>query len=90
MGSLYERDNEAARHERAITSLSTRTGTSLAEVRALFTRELARLELRAKVRTYLSVLATSNVRAMLSAKGESAFVEPVPASPEMRAYAVFL
>ncbi len=69
MGSLYERGNEAARHERAITSLSTRTGASLAGVRALFTRELARLELRAKVRTYLSVLTTSNVRAMLTGKG---------------------
>ena len=69
MGSLYEGSNEAARHEHAITSLSVRTGTSPAEVRALFARELARLELRAKVRTYLSVLTTSNVRAMLPAKG---------------------
>ena len=71
MGSLYERGNEAARHERAITSLSARTGTSPAEVRTLFTRELARLELRARVRTYLSVLTTSKVRAMLSAKREA-------------------
>jgi hypothetical protein len=69
MGSLYEGSNEAVRHERAITSLSVRTGTSPAKVRALFARELARLELRAKVRTYLSVLTTSNVRAMLPAKG---------------------
>lgn len=73
MGSTYEHGKEAARHERAISSLSARTGIAPAEVRALFMRELARLELRAKVRTYLAALATSNVRAMLPAKSE-----PVP------------
>jgi hypothetical protein len=64
MGSLYERANEAVRHERAIASLSLRTGTSRTVVRALFESEFARLELSAKIRTYLSILATSNVHAM--------------------------
>ena len=70
MGSLYERGDETARHERAIVSLSARTGASPPEVRVLYARELARLALRAKVRTYLSVLTTSKVRAMLPAKGD--------------------
>jgi hypothetical protein len=70
MGLLSERGSEVALHERAITSLSARTGISPAEVRALFVHELARLELRAKVRTYLSVLTTSKVRAMLPAKAQ--------------------
>ena len=70
MSSLFERGNEAARHERAISSLSDGTGASLAKVRVLFTQEFSRLELGAKVRSYLSVLTASSVRAMLPKKGE--------------------
>ena len=69
MTSLSQR-SEHARHERAISSMSERTGTSLAEVRVLFAQEFARLELRAKVRSYLSVLTTSSVRARLRRKGK--------------------
>jgi hypothetical protein len=60
-----ERGKEAVRHERAISSLRDRTGAPLAEVRSLFTKEFSRLELGAKVRSYLAVLTTSNVLAML-------------------------
>jgi hypothetical protein len=70
MSSIFERGNEAVRNERAISSLSDGTGASLARVRHLFAQELARLELSAKTRSYLSVLATSNVRALLRRKGE--------------------
>jgi hypothetical protein len=70
MGSLFERGSEAVRHERAISSLSDGTGAPLARVRALFAQEFSRLELGAKVRSYLSVLATSKVRALLPRKGE--------------------
>lgn len=70
MSSLLERGGEAVRHERAISSLSDRTGASLARVRLLFAQELARLELGAKVRSYLSVLAASKVRATLGRTGE--------------------
>jgi hypothetical protein len=70
MSSFFERGGEAVRHERAISSLSDDTGASLARVRRLFALELARLELSAKVRTYLSVLTTSNVRALLRRKVE--------------------
>jgi hypothetical protein len=45
--------------------LRDRTGAPLAEVRSLFTKEFSRLELGAKVRSYLAVLTTSNVLAML-------------------------
>lgn len=65
MSSFFERGGEADRHERAIGSLSDGTGASLARVRHLFAQELARLALGAKVRSYLSVLATSKVRAQL-------------------------
>jgi hypothetical protein len=57
--------------QRAIDSLSERSGVPVAKVRALFARELARLELGATVRSYLSVLAAASVRGMLSRAGVS-------------------
>ena len=69
MSSLLEPGKEAVRHERAISSLRDRTDAPLEKVRRLFAQEFSRLELGAKVRSYLSVLTTSNVRAMLRRKG---------------------
>jgi hypothetical protein len=68
MSELSERDKEAVRHERAISSLRERSGAPVAEVRRLFAREFSRLELGAKVRSYLAVLTASNVSAMLRRK----------------------
>ncbi len=65
MSSLFDPGKEAVRHERAMSSLCDRTGAPLAQVRSLFVQEFARLELGAKVRSYLGVLAASHVRAML-------------------------
>lgn len=64
VSSAIVRD-ESFGDERAIRSLSDRTGASLAEIRALFSQELARLELDAKIRSYLPALTASNVRALL-------------------------
>jgi hypothetical protein len=69
MSALFDPGKEAVRHERAMSSLRDRTGVPLAEVRSLFEREFARLELGAKVRSYLAVLTASNVRGMLPRKG---------------------
>ncbi len=69
MSSLFDRDKEAARHERAISSLRNRTGAPLAVIRSLFAQEFSRLELGATVRSYLSALTASNVRKMLRRKG---------------------
>jgi len=68
VSSLFDRSNEALRNERAIDSLRGRTGAPLTEVRSLFAQEFSRLELGAKVRSYLAVLTASNVRAMLRRK----------------------
>jgi Protein of unknown function (DUF3562) len=68
MSPLIEPDKETVSHERAVTSLCDRTGAPLAEVRSLFAQEFSRLELGAKVRSYLAVLTASNVRAMLRRK----------------------
>lgn len=62
---------EAVAHERAIASLSARTGATPAEVRVLFAQELARLELCASVRSYLPALTASNVRALLRVMSHS-------------------
>jgi hypothetical protein len=72
MSSLVEPVKEAARHERAVSSLSDRTGAPLAEVRSLFAQEFSRLELGAKVRSYLTVLTASNVRVLLRRKAARA------------------
>jgi hypothetical protein len=65
MQSLSEAGREAARHERAMSSVCDRTGAPPAEVRRMFTQEFSRLELGARVRSYLALLTASNVRAML-------------------------
>ena len=68
MSPLFEPGKEAVSHERAMNSLCERSGAPLAEVRSLFAREFSRLELGAKVRSYLAVLTASNVRALLRRK----------------------
>ena len=65
MFSSFDASKEAAGNERAMSLLSDRTGAPLTEVQALFAQEFSRLELRARVRSYLAVLTASNVRAML-------------------------
>jgi hypothetical protein len=52
-------------HETTVQSLAGQTGASLADAQRLFDAELARLGQGATVRTYLHLLATSNVRAGL-------------------------
>ena len=76
MSSLFDRSKEALRHERAINSLRERTGAPLAEVRSLFAQEFSRLELGAKVRSYLAVLTASKVRAMLRRKDTQPLAGP--------------
>jgi len=65
MSSLSDRGRETARNERVIGSVRDRTGAPLAVVRSLFAQEFSRLELGAKVRSYLAVLTASNVRTIL-------------------------
>lgn len=65
MGYPSRRRRDDDGHERAMTSLSARTGAPLALVRDLFALEFARLGLGATVRSYLALLTTANVRAML-------------------------
>jgi hypothetical protein len=78
MSSLFERGKEAARDERAIRSLLDRTDAPAAQVRTLFAQEFSRLELGAKVRSYLGVLTASNVRSMLRRRtGSSMNVSPL-------------
>lgn len=68
MVSHFENCNEAVRHERAISALTQRTGVPLAEVRALFAAEFARLERDATVRKYLVTCTASTVLAALREK----------------------
>jgi hypothetical protein len=66
--NLTARGSRSARedaHERTIGSLCERSGASIADVRALFAQEFARLALGATVRSYLAVLTAANVYARL-------------------------
>jgi hypothetical protein len=78
MSSILEQEKEAAKHERAIKSLTDDEGAAVDEVRAIFDDEFARLEQGAKVRKYLHVLVTSNVRAILRRAGGGARRKPHP------------
>jgi hypothetical protein len=62
---LHPQMNSSTSHETSIQSLASKTGTSLEETRVLFNKEFARLARHARVRTYLHVLATANVRSIL-------------------------
>jgi len=81
MSSLFERGKEAVRHERAIRSLRDRTGAPVAEVRSLFAQEFSRLEVGAKVRSYLALLTASNVRTMLRKETLITTATKAPAQP---------
>jgi hypothetical protein len=70
MSSLTPRGRHDG-EQRAIDSLSQRSGVPTARIRALVARELARLELGATVRSYLSVLAVASVRGTLARAGAS-------------------
>lgn len=72
MHSLLEFGKKAAGHERAIGSLRERSGATSVEARRLFAQEFSRLELRATVRSYLSVLTVSNVSAIWRRTGAAA------------------
>lgn len=65
MSSGGQGDGDAARSERAIRTLTDASGAPPEEVRDLFAIEFKRLERIAKIRTYLHVITTANVRAML-------------------------
>jgi hypothetical protein len=68
MHSLLEPGKRAASDERAISWLRDRIGAPLVEFQRLVAEDFSRLELRAKVRSCLSVLRVSDVRAFLRRK----------------------
>jgi Protein of unknown function (DUF3562) len=55
----------APQHASVIEDLAQQTGVEPAQVRALYEQEFAQLESNAKVRGFLSVLASRNVRLAL-------------------------
>jgi hypothetical protein len=71
MSPIPEDDQEVARRERTIGVLTARAGAPVERVRRLFAGEFARLGRGAKVRAFLHVLTTSNVRSMLRAMGKA-------------------
>jgi hypothetical protein len=68
MGTSFQPHSSGGAHEREIRFLSDRVGATETEVRTLFVSEFARLEMGARVSSYLTVLTTSSVRGMLRRK----------------------
>lgn len=62
MNSVPTHCTEAARRDRAISTIAKAGKASLEKIRGLYAEEFARLEKGAKVRTYLHTLAVANVR----------------------------
>ncbi len=58
-------DKSSTQHGSVIESLARETGTEPARVKQMYEHELAHLEANSKVRGFLSVLASRNVRAAL-------------------------
>jgi hypothetical protein len=72
MSLPFLQGHQPVTHERQIRSLSDSSDTPAWKVRALFNAELARLQMGAKVGSYLTVLTESNVRGMLRRKAKLA------------------
>ena len=72
MSSPFLHGHQPGAYERQIRSLSDSSNTPPSKVRALFNEELARLQMGAKVGSYLAVLTESNVRGMLRRKTKRA------------------
>jgi hypothetical protein len=72
---------DAAR-ERAAKAVSAGTGAPLEDVRDLFAREFARLEIGATVRSYLLALTVSSVRAILGKRRKPIAAPSAPARAE--------
>ena len=68
MSSPFFRGLQPGTYERQIRSLSDSSNTPPSKVRALFNAELARLQMGAKIGSYLAVLTESSVRGMLRRK----------------------
>lgn len=72
MSSPFLRGHQPDTYERQIRSLSDSNDMPLSKVRALFDAEMGRLQMGAKVGSYLAVLTESNVRGMLRRKAKLA------------------
>jgi hypothetical protein len=72
MSSPFLYGHQPGTYERQIRSLSDSSDTPRWRVRALFDTELARLQMGAKIGSYLAVLTESNVRGMLRRKAKLA------------------
>lgn len=68
MATTRDPVSDAARHEQVIETLAQETRMPLAHVRELYAIEHARLDAQARVKTYVTVIATRLVRHVLHAE----------------------
>jgi hypothetical protein len=71
MAVLRNSAGDPARHQQVIETLAKENSASVAHVRELFETEHKRLETQARVKTFVSVIATRLVREVLIAERTS-------------------
>ena len=62
---LYEDDSERKHHFSAIQRIAEKSGSSVAEIKELYEKNLRRLKQKAQVKDFLSILASRQVEALL-------------------------
>jgi hypothetical protein len=72
MAVLRNSAGDPARHQQVIETLAKENSTSVDHVRELYEVEHARLHAEARVKTFVSVIATRLVRKVLHAERNSA------------------
>jgi hypothetical protein len=68
MASSIEPTVSAAKHDRIIEAIAREMDVSIERVRAIYESECSRLDADARVKTYVSVIATRLVKNALQAK----------------------
>jgi hypothetical protein len=68
MATAIDPKTSSAKHEQIIEALAKEMDVSVEQVRAIYESECSRLDADARVKTYVSVIATRLVRNVLQAK----------------------
>lgn len=69
MIDLYDNETEKARHDSAIQILAREMGLPMMEIGALYERALRELRKSARIKDYLMILATRQVKDLLQRRG---------------------
>lgn len=70
MSNLYQSDKEFQQHSKAIHTIADQYHIQESQIREIYETELSKLQVAAKFKQYLSVLAMRHVKEMLHKSGQ--------------------